>query len=207
MLPRTIVAALCALSSAFCCLSATRDARAQSPPAAVGAQVYSPYEKQTIEESLGKLSLKAEPSPEGKTIERIDIVPLEVIEQRDPLPNWLNIFHATTRPSVVRREMLLREGDRYNQALIDETIRNLRQLPQLSVVLVVATTGSAPGRIGVVVITKDVWSLRASWDVVVTSGGLEELELHPEERNLLGTHQTVSATFLLQPSAYTLGVG
>ena len=75
--------------------------------------------------------------------------------------------------------MLLREGDRYSQALVDETIRNLRQLPQLSVVLVVATVGSAPDRVGVVVITKDVWSLRASWDVVVTSGGLEHVRAAP----------------------------
>jgi hypothetical protein len=215
---RTIAAALGALSGALVLLAvaaprdaraqlAPRDAQAEAPPAAQRAEIYSPYELQTIADALAKLKARQDPSPEGKTIERIEIVPLEVIEQRDPLPGWLNLFHATTRPAVVRREMLLHQGDPYSQALVDETIRNLRQLPQLSIVLVVATAGSAPGRVGVVVITKDVWSLRASWDVVLTSGGLEELELHPEERNLFGRHQAVNATFLLQPSAYTLGVG
>ena len=206
MHPRTIVAALCALSLALP-LVASGKALAQAPPPAERSGVYSPYEQQTIDASLQKLHVTADPNPEGKTIERIEVVPLDVIEDRDPLPNWLNVFHVTTRPSVVRREMLLREGDRYNQALVDETIRNLRQLPQLSVVLVVATAGSAPDRTIVVVITKDVWSLRASWNVIYTSGGLELFELHPEERNLFGTHQTVSATFLLQPSAYTVGAG
>jgi hypothetical protein len=206
MAPRTISAAAGGLSLALVvCLA--REALAQAPPAAQRAQIYSPYEQQTIAEALASLHARQEPNPEGKTIERIDVVPLEVIEPRDPLPGWLNFFHATSRPPVIRREMLLREGEAYNQALVDETLRNLRQLPQLSVVLVVATVGSAPDRIGVVVITKDVWSLRASWDIVVTTGGLEELELHPEERNLFGRHQTVSATFLLQPSAYTLGLG
>ncbi len=206
MPPRTTAAVARALSLALvACV--TRAAFAQAPPAAERSGVYSPYEQQTIDEALKKLNAKADPSPEGKTIERIDVVPLEVIEDRDPLPNWLNVFHVTTRPSIVRREMLLREGDPYNQALVDETIRNLRQLPQLSVVLVVPTVGSAPGRIGVIVITKDVWSLRASWSVVVPSGRIETLEIHPEERNLFGTHQTVSATFILQPSAYTLGAG
>jgi Omp85 superfamily domain len=209
MLPRIPAAALGATCSAFALLAAvaTRDAFAQAPAPAERAQVYSPYELQTIAESLEQLKARQDPKPEGKTIERIDVVPLEVFEERDPLPRWLNIFHATTRPTVVRREVLLRPGDPYNQALVDETIRNLRQLPQLSIVLVVATVGSAPGRVGLVVITKDVWSLRASWDVVITSGGLEDFELHPEERNLFGLHQAASATFLLQPSAYTVGVG
>ncbi len=198
-----------ALSSALALLvcATAREALAQAPPAAQRAQIYSPYEQQTIAEALASLDAKQDPHPEGKTVERIDVVPLEVIEKRDPLPGWLNIFHATSRASVIRREMLLRVGQPYDQALVDDTIRNLRQLTQLSVVLVVATVGSAPGRIGVVVVTKDVWSLRASWDVVLTPGGLEDLELHPEERNLFGRHQTVNATFLLQPAAYTIGVG
>jgi hypothetical protein len=212
MPPRILAAALGALSgaplaAALLAMLAPRDALAQAPPPAERAQVFSPYEQQTIAESLAQLKATQDPRPEGKTIERIDVVPLEVFEERDPLPRWLNIFHATTRRSVVRHEVLLREGDPYNQALVDETIRNLRQLPQLSIVLVVATVGSAPGRVGLVVITKDVWSLRASWNVVYTSGGLEELELHPEERNLFGLHQAASATFLLQPSAYTVGLG
>jgi hypothetical protein len=205
---RTIAAALGALSGALALLAAApREARAQAPPAAQRAQVYSPYELETIADALAQSKALQDPNPEGKTIEQIDVVTLDVIEKRDPLPGLLNIFHATTRPSIVRREMLLREGDAYRQALVDETIRNLRQLPQLSIVLVVATVGSAPDRVGVLVITKDVWSLRASWDVIVTPGGLEALELHPEERNLFGTHQAVNAEFLLQPSAYTLGLG
>jgi hypothetical protein len=206
---RTIAATLGALTSAVALLTspAIPDALAQAPPAAQRAQVYSPYEKQTIVDALATRKATQDPAPEGKTIERIDVVPLEVIEARDPLPGWLNIFHVTSRKAVIRREMLLREGDLYSQALVDETIRNLRQLPQLSVALVVATVGSAPGRVGVVVITKDVWSLRSNWALQATSGGIEELELQPQERNLFGGHQTVNAMFLLQPAAYTLGVG
>ena len=182
-------------------------AYAQAPPAAQRAQMHSAYEQQTIDEALATLHAKVDPRPEGKIVEGIDVVPLDVIEDRDPLPRWLNVFHVTTRESVVRREMLLHEGERFSEALADDTIRNLRQLPQLSVVLVIAALGSAPDRVRAVVITKDVWSLRASWDAQYTSGGLESFELHPEERNLFGRHQTVSATFILQPFAYTFGAG
>jgi|HubBroStandDraft_1064217.scaffolds.fasta_scaffold11086_5 hypothetical protein len=191
---------------AFAVLSSTR-ALAQAPPAAERAQVYSAYELETIGDVLSSRHLVRERKPEGKIIERIDVAPLDVFERRDPLPAWLDVFHATTHRSVISREMLLHEGERYQQTLVDETLRNLRALPQLSLVLVVATAGTAPDRIGVVIITKDVWSLRASWDIVATPGGIEELDLEPTETNLFGTHQTVRALAVYEPSAYTFGVG
>jgi hypothetical protein len=165
---------------------------------------------ETIQEVLAWRHEVRDPSPEGKTVESIDVVPLEVFERRDLLPRWLNVFHVTTRQYVIRREVLLREGAPYTQALADDTIRNLRRVPvvpQLSAVLVVPTVGSDPDKVRVLVITKDVWSLRLSWDAVATSGGIEQLALAPSETNFLGTHQILSADFVLEPSAYTFGVG
>ena len=186
---------------------APRPSAAQSPPPAERAHVYSPYEQQTIDEVLSANGQVRDAEPEGKTIERVEIVPLEVFEQRDLLPRWLNVFHATSRPSVVERELLLHEGDPYRQTLVDDTIRNLRRLIQLSVVLVVATQGSAADRVNIVVITKDVWSLRLNWDVNYTSGGLELFDAQPAEWNFLGTHQTLSGHFAYQPLSYTFGAG
>jgi hypothetical protein len=197
-----LIAALVAVSSV---------AVAQAPPPpAERLQVYSPYEQQTIDEVLRDQHLVRDALPEGKIVERIDIVPLPPFEQRDVLPRWLNVFHVTTRESVIRNEVLLREGGRYEQDRVDDTIRNLRRLPgvpQLSAVLVVAAMGSAPGRIVLVVITKDVWSLRLNWNLVADPGGLDQLAFQPSETNFLGTHQILAGTFILEPSAYTLGVG
>jgi hypothetical protein len=95
----------------------------------------------------------------------------------------------------------------YQQVLIDETIRNLRQLSPLSLVLVVPTLSKAPGRVRLVVITKDVWSLRLAWDVTLTPGGLEQLVLQPSELNVAGTHQTVLGNFIYEPLAFTYGLG
>ena len=192
-------------------VAATSQARAQAPPPpAERLQVYSPYEQETIAEVLRDKHLVRDALPEGKIVERVEVVPLPPFEQRDVLPRWLNAFHVTTRESVVRQEMLLREGGRYQQALVDDTIRNLRRLPgvpQLSAVLVVAAAGSNPDRVVVVVITKDVWSLRLNWNVVGDNGGLDQLAFQPSETNFLGTHQILGATFILEPSAYTVGLG
>lgn len=179
----------------------------QAPPPAERALVYSRYEEETIHEVLESLHRVRDPSPEGKTIEHVDIVPLDVIEPRDPLPLWVNIFHATSRQSVIRRELLVTEGEPYRQVLVDDTIRNLRRLPQLSAILVVAAAGSAPDRVDLVVITKDVWSLRLNWGIAVTPGGVELFEAQPAEWNFLGTHQTLSGDFVFQPSTYRLGLG
>jgi hypothetical protein len=203
MPPRGAVLTLVALAFASPSLALAQ----QPPPPAERASVYSSYEDQTIDGVLASVDQTRDPFPEGKAIERVDVVPLDVFEARDLLPRWLNILHFTSRQSVIRRELLVREGEPYRQVLVDETIRNLRRLPQVSAILVVATRGSVPDRVGLVIITKDVWSLRLNWGIQVTSGGLQQFEAQPAEWNFLGTHQTMSGHFVYEPSAYTFGLG
>ncbi|MGH7435201.1 MAG: hypothetical protein ACRENE_05975, partial [Polyangiaceae bacterium] len=187
--------------------AAAAAARAQAPPPAERAQVYSRYEIETIDEVVASRHASVDPSPEGKTIEQIDVVPLDVFEQRDPLPRWLNVLHATSRESVIRREVLLLPGEPYRQVLADDTLRNLRHLVQLSLVLVVATRGSDDGKVRVVVITKDVWSIRLNWDLTLVPGGVEQFIAQPSEENVAGMHHIASADFLLDPSTVTVGGG
>ena len=59
-------------------------------------------------------------TPQGKSIEHVEVITLDVLEKRDPLPRFLNVFHVTTRERIVRRELLFRVGDAYDQARIDE---------------------------------------------------------------------------------------
>ncbi|HEY2366370.1 MAG TPA: hypothetical protein VGH87_08295, partial [Polyangiaceae bacterium] len=169
---------------------------------------YSAYERESIAMVVKKVGGEIDPSPEGKVIEEIRTERVEVFEKRDFLPGfllWVNALHATSRDRVIRREILQHQGDRYTQVLMDETARNLRGLNQVSLVLVAPIRGSAPDRVRVLVITKDVWSLRLQWDVQLTNGGLQELVLQPAETNLAGTHQTVGANFLYLPKSTALG--
>lgn len=166
---------------------------------------YSPYEQDTIRIAAEQLHSRVDPNPEGKVVERVEIIPLDVIEPRDPVPGFLNIFHATSRKSVIERELLIHRGDPYKKILVDETARNLRDLPQLSVVLCVPMQGSAPDKIVLAVITKDVWSLRLNWEASYTAGGLESLIVNPSETNLFGMHHSVGGRFELQPESIAYG--
>jgi hypothetical protein len=192
------------LATGMTALPAT--ARAEGEPKSVTGG-YSPYEKASIDQAVAKLGTSADPDPEGKVVEGIDIVTLDVIEPRDPAPSFLNAFHATTRRYVIERELLLAPGEPFRGVLCDETARNLRQLPQLSLVVCTATRAKAEGQVRVLVITKDVWSLRLGWDGLYVGGGLESLQLVPTEMNLGGSHQIAFLRYVYQPESQSATLG
>jgi hypothetical protein len=167
--------------------------------------LYSPYEEQAIRDAESVLGTRVDPSPEGKTIERIDFARIDPIDAHDPLPIAVDTLHTTSRVSVLRHEILAKEGEPWRSVLIDESARNLRLLPQLSLVLCVPMRGSAPDRVRLVVITKDVWSLYVDFDIAATPGGLELLDLEPKETNVAGLQHTALARFVLMPKNYSLG--
>lgn len=179
---------------------------------------YSPYEKETIARALAATGAQIDPAPEGKTVERIETLRLEVLEDRDPVPEDIigikarklaNSLHVVSKDFVIRRQMLMAVGDPYQQILADETARNMRaNMPlQVSIVIIVPIRGSTPDKVGVLIITKDIWSLRLSFDVAVTPGGVENFLLVPQETNLFGWHHTAQTRFQYQPETYTFGVG
>jgi len=167
----------------------------------------SEFERETVAAALEASHGELDPQPEGKQIESIEVVTLEVLDERDPVPDLLNALHSTTLPEVIRRELLFERHEPYRQSQIDESARNLRSLPQLSLVLIVPVRGSRPDSVRVLVVTRDVWSLRLASYVEASNDGLVTLWLQPSETNLAGTHSAVSLLFTLYPDTYSLGAG
>ena len=56
-------------------------------------------------------------------------------------------------------------GGTEDGASLDESVRALRSFQQISLVLVVALVGSSSDKVRLLVVTKDVWSLRAQFDI------------------------------------------
>jgi hypothetical protein len=212
----------CALACTFVPAVARAD-EGQAPPPKTSNAELSKYEQETMKIGLEKFTETIDPNPEGKVIERIDIVTLDVFEERDVIPQfaderpWLkktlvtgrrvaNWIHFTSKDFTIRREMLFREGDPYTAVLAEETARNLRGLSQLSTVVIVAVKSETdPNKVRVLVVTKDVWSLRLNWNVSYTNGRLGELTFQPQERNVLGLHHTASTLIDILPLSTTLG--
>ncbi|MGO8994935.1 MAG: hypothetical protein ACLQVI_16590 [Polyangiaceae bacterium] len=177
------------------------------PAPTLRSQVFSPYEQAAIDGALAEKHEVIDPTPEGKLLEGIDIVTLDVIEPRDPAPGIINGLHVTTKHYIIDREILLRPGEHYKAVTVEESVRNLRSLPQLSVVIAIAVRGSGPGRVRLLVITKDVWSLRLAWDLNAVPQGIEDLIIQPSETNFLGTHQVAALYFEMDPATLSYGAG
>ncbi|MFC1641273.1 BamA/TamA family outer membrane protein [Myxococcota bacterium] len=171
---------------------------------------WSPFEFAAIQAAAGTRQVELESSPNAKRIESIEVVTLDVVGANDPFPEFLNVFHAKTLPRVIRRELLFAQGQRYHQDLVDESARNLRALPQLSLVLIVPVRTFREDWVRVLVITRDVWSLKVNAYFEASYRfpdklNVMALSLQPSEINLGGLHTTAALLFTLDPASYSVG--
>jgi Omp85 superfamily domain len=124
---------------------------------------------------------------------QIDHRPVFTDDERLELPllgdqTWIfraaNLLHIDTKEEVIRRELLLREGDPADPFLIEESERNLRGLSFIRAVKIVSTP-APEGQVDLVVQTQDTWTTqpRASFTV---GGGSSRSAFGIVESNLLG---------------------
>lgn len=122
--------------------------------------------------------------------------------------NWAyrlaNQLHIATREQVIRREILIRDGDCYDIERLRESERLLRLLPFISDVDVFGIR-QPDGSIHVIVDTEDEWSTRVQ--VKVGSGGTLGVEgVRVREDNLIGTGQHLSAFYINDEEEQVYGV-
>jgi outer membrane protein assembly factor BamA len=95
-----------------------------------------------------------------------------------------NFLHIDTKEEVIRRELLLHEGDLADPFLIEESERNLRALPYIRQVKILSTP-APEGQVDLVVQTQDTWTTqpRASFTI---GGGSSRSAFGIVETNVLG---------------------
>ncbi len=152
------------------------------------------YEQARTDRVLAREGLKRDPAPEGKRIAFVKLIRDEVFLEDEVWPTWPNIFHMTTREPVIERELLFARGQSFRDARAEETMRNLRNLGVFALVRIVAVRTPDPSAVGVVVHTREFWSLRFEHDFTYTTG-LDALMLQLAERNLLGRNKTVTLRY------------
>jgi hypothetical protein len=168
--------------------------------------IHARYEEDLIADVLAEQHLVPDKTPLGKRIERIVVAPQDIFLPRfDPVPAFFNILHVTTKPDVVRRELLFGEGEIIGEDTIEESERNLRSLFVLAVARIVTARGSTPDSVVVVVVTKDLWTLRPNTNFVYENGNLDLLQFTLAEHNLAGRNKFLGLNFRLDPATFTLG--
>jgi len=162
------------------------------------------YEDRLIQWALELHGREVEPAPDGKTIEEVLIASEEIFAPSDPYPLFLNVFHKRTRESVIRREVLVNQGDAWDESHARETERNLRRLFILAVVKVVPVKGRHGG-VAALVVTKDRWSLRLSNSFTLIGSLLQYLQLQLIEVNFNGWGQQLAVNMILRLDTVTVG--
>lgn len=109
---------------------------------------------------------------------------------------WMNALHVVTRAGVIRDELLLAPGERYDSALAAETARNLRTLGifQRAEVDTVTTDSGVVLR----VVTQDGWSTKPS-ATFKSTGGEVSWSASLVEENLVGTNTHLMARYGVDP--------
>lgn len=150
------------------------------------------YEQRLVEWGLAETSRKPAQSPDGKVIDEILIASEDIVAPTDPYPKLLNLVHIRTKPDVIRRELLLHIGERYRTDLAEESGRNLRKLFILAIARVVPVQGKTPDTVALLVVTKDLWSIRLNSQFNLVGSLLQYLHLRPTEQNFLGLNHQLS---------------
>ena len=162
------------------------------------------YEEKRVDRELAKRAMSVDPRPEGKRIAYVTVVREDVLAADEFWPTWPNTFHWLTKDRVVRRELLAHIGDAYRQDRIDESMRNLRDLAIFSLVRIVAVRTRDPHQVGLLVYTRDLWSLRLETGFSGAGNALY-LTTQVSERNFLGLNKLLTARFDMDPMAFSLG--
>lgn len=164
------------------------------------------YEQRAVRRVLRKRNWSIDPNPGDKTIEDVQVVTLPVFGVDEPdYAKWLNQFHATTEPFVVRREVLVEPGEPWKQGDIDETERNLRDPTYTSLVVALPVETADPETVRLLVVVRDIWSLRANANFEYQGGILSKLFASVSESNLLGRHKSAAAIFDMDLGSFGIG--
>lgn len=163
------------------------------------------YEREALDQALAARGLELDPSPEGKVVGQIHVVNLEVFGPRAGLLQLLNIFHRTTRENIIRREVLLRPGDTWDPTIVEESRRRLSDPIFTALAVMTAVKSPEPGKVDLLVVTRDLWSLRLNSIFELQEGELTLLSVSLAENNFLGLRKQIAMTFDMDQGSYSVG--
>ncbi len=185
---------------------ATTSGGIAAPAAAIGIAALGPYQREAVQRTLQARGLQLDLQPEGKQVGRIIVKNYDVFDEHDgALIAWTNIFHMTTRENIIAREVLLKPGDVWDWVIAEETRRRLADPLFTSFVAVVPVRSHKANEVHVLVVTRDIFSLRLNTDFEYQAGVFSRLHIEPAENNFLGRRKRLSAVLDMDQGRFSVG--
>ncbi len=173
-------------------------------PSCNWVKTFAPLERQSVERALAARGYELEPEPWGKVIAHVRVYNEEVFAE----DNWLqffNLFHYTTRQQAIRDELTIQAGDVWDDDLVAESARRLRDPLYSSVIALMPVKSTEPGKIDLLVVTRDVWSIRLNTNYTIQQGALTNLSLALSENNFLGYRNVFAAALTMDQGSLAMG--
>ncbi|HEU0037332.1 MAG TPA: hypothetical protein VFQ53_42270 [Kofleriaceae bacterium] len=165
----------------------------------------SSLERQSVNRAIAARGYKIEPSPWGKQIADVHVYNEDVFAEPFGVLQFFNLFHVTTKESAIEAELVIGRGELWDQSRIDETARRLRDPLWSSVVVVLPVVSATAGQVDMLVVTRDIWSLRLNTQYTFQQGSLTNLSIALSENNFLGTRSVVALGFTMDQGAIATG--
>lgn len=162
-------------------------------------------ERLTVSRALVKRGYELDSAPWGKVIGHVRVYNEEVFAEGGRFLKFLNNFHVTTKESAIRNEAVVKDGELWDDERVAETARRLRDPLWSSVVTVVPVKSTEPGKVDVLIVTRDVWSLRLNTKYTYQEGKLTNLQMSLSENNFLGRRNVFAAALTMDQGAIAVG--
>lgn len=168
--------------------------------------------------SLGVMLLAAgivcaqDSSPDGPAIQhKIHAIYIDTYDVFDPrIPHYdsfpfrvLNGIHIKTKDSFIRRSLLMKEGDVFDEDIMHEAERNLRKYTFLGDVRIESRIVGA-NQVDLYVHTEDQWTLELNASAG-TSAGYRKFDFDVQESNFLGYGKQLGVMHYQDPERTTSG--
>jgi hypothetical protein len=165
---------------------------------------FSSLERQSIARAMAARGLEIDPQPWGKPIAQVLVYNENVFAEK----NWLQFFnfiHFTTREKAIRDELTISAGDTWDDEKVAESGRKLHDPLYSSVVALLPVKSTEPGKVNLLVVTRDVWSLRFNTQYTYQQGSLTNLSISISENNFLGHRNVLAAAVLMDQGSIAVG--
>jgi hypothetical protein len=165
---------------------------------------FSTLEQKSVARVLAAHGYLPEPEPWGKVIAHVVVVNEDVFAEK----NWLqffNMFHYRSRPNRVREELTIQAGEVWDEPRVEESARRLHDPLYSSVVALLPIKTTDPSEVDLLVVTRDLWSLRLNSQYTYQQSSLTNLALSLSENNFFGTRDVVAVGFTMDQGAIAIG--
>jgi hypothetical protein len=177
----------------------------------LSAHPNSPYtdrgdiEIREILRAMEEFELEPDHDPYRKAVCEIRQRAYRIVHPDDWLPTWLNGIHRVTRERVISRANTMLPGDEFSVQAYEDAERAIRNPFVFSVVAVVPTRSDIEGCVDLLIITRDVWSLKVTGYVESNGRTITELHVGGSESNVLGTTDTLAFGATRTLSSWSIG--